>query len=61
MDYYSSMPPQNQQPPMMQSMHYTQMVPPEMGQPQDLWDHEKHVSLVIQLDSRLRNKKKAKL
>lgn len=45
MDYYNSMPPQNQQPPMMQSMHYTQMVPPEIGQQQDLWDHDKHVSI----------------
>lgn len=45
MDYYNSMLPQNQ-PPMMQSaaaMHYSQMAQPEIGQ--DLWDHEKHVSL----------------
>lgn len=42
MDYYNSMLPQNQ-PPMMPSMHYPQMAQPEIGQ--DLWDHEKHVSL----------------
>lgn len=41
MDYYNSMLAQNQ-PPMMQSMHYSQMAQPEIGQ--DLWDHEKHVS-----------------
>lgn len=41
MDYYNSMLPQNQ-PPMMPSMHYSQMAQPEIGQ--DLWDHEKHVS-----------------
>lgn len=49
MDYYNSMLPQNQQPPMMQSaaaaMHYSQMAQPEIGQ--DLWDHEKHVSLPL--------------
>lgn len=42
MDYYNTMLPQNQ-PPMMQSMHYSQLAPPEIGQ-QDLWDHDKHVS-----------------
>lgn len=41
------MPPQNQQPPMMQSMHYPQMVPPEIGQQPDLWDHDKHVSSIF--------------
>lgn len=43
MDYYNSMLPQNP-PTMMQSMHYSQMAQPEIGQ--DLWDHEKHVSTV---------------
>lgn len=36
--------PQNQ-PPMMPSMHYSQMAQPEIGQ--DLWDHEKHVSFTL--------------
>lgn len=44
MDYYNSMLPQQNQPPMMQSLHYSQMAQPEIGQ--DLWDHEKHVSLI---------------
>lgn len=44
MDYYNSMLPQNQ-PPMMPSMHYSQMAQPEIGQ--DLWDHEKHVSVTL--------------
>lgn len=44
MDYYNSMLPQNQ-PPMMPSMHYSQMVQPEIGQ--DLWDHDKHVSHLV--------------
>lgn len=43
MDYYNSMLPQNQ-PPVMPSMHqYSQMAQTEIGQ--DLWDHEKHVSI----------------
>lgn len=44
MDYYNSMLPQNQ-PPIMPSMHYSQMAQPEIGQ--DLWDHEKHVSRIF--------------
>lgn len=44
MDYYNTMPPQqNPQPQVMQSMHY-QMVPPEIGQQPDLWDQEKQVN-----------------
>lgn len=43
MDYYNSMLPQTQ-PPIMPSMHYSQMAQPEIGQ--DLWDHEKHVSTI---------------
>lgn len=52
MDYYNSMLPQNQ-PPMMPSMHYSQMAQQEIGQ--DLWDHEKHVSFITKntLQSRM--------
>lgn len=57
MDYYNSMPPQNQQPPMMQSMHYTQMAPPAIGQQQDLWDHDKHVSINILLITSIKKTK----
>lgn len=43
MDYYNSMLPQSQ-PPIIPSMHYSQ-IQPEIGQ--DLWDHEKHVSIFV--------------
>lgn len=51
MDYYNSMLPQNQ-PPMMQSMHYSQMAQPEIGQ--DLWDHEKHVRAHVFLKKKMK-------